>query len=148
MNTIKPKFNNPQDYFDQTILHLLSQEEQCTGESGYCVYGDEAGNRCAIGYWIPDGHPSLDSIAEMDLSYLIRTYPELQAATIPDTGDDTNTGYNLARDLQRLHDYGDYRDFSRGEVGFTPLGTSLIQDICNSHNLDLPQFLQPKGQLA
>lgn len=40
-----------------------------------CMYDDRRGNHCAIGVFIPDGHPAMG--AEVDASDLLDRYPDL-----------------------------------------------------------------------
>lgn len=42
-----------------------------------CAYLTEDGNRCAVGCFIPDGHPSLRAGNTASVGDLLREYPEL-----------------------------------------------------------------------
>lgn len=60
-----------------------------------CSYKDDNGNRCAVGCFIPDGHPALNSPA--NASCLMTEFPELQKLMPFDNPD-------ALIEFQRAHD--------------------------------------------
>lgn len=86
-----------QRYYDETISYLLEQE-RAASDRGHCFYLTEDGNKCAVGYWIPDGHPAQGVI--MGVIGLAEIYPDLKGVAWPDHPD----GLVLASKLQALHD--------------------------------------------
>jgi hypothetical protein len=86
-----------QDYFDKTVKHIIAQGDACKNKSGSCVYRNGS-KSCAVGYWIPEGHPAESETGSVDS--LVDTYPDLKGVAWPDT----EHGVYLALELQRLHD--------------------------------------------
>lgn len=126
-----------QEYFTKTVDYLRQQEERCgiptpgcSADDFSCLYLRNDGNRCAVGYWIPDGHPAARS--STDVSGLASTYPELEGVAWP-AEHGVRSGLNLARKLQCLHDMSLYRNDSGG--GLSKEGESQAKCIAEEFHL-------------
>jgi hypothetical protein len=125
-----------QTYFTETINHLEKQGVRGF-EDDICAYRDADGNACAVGYWIPDGHPALEKYAEdsgfgtrgkhnnLTVHELVEFFPDLRDIIAP-PGEE---GLGLAADLQSLHDRADNWD----DDGF--VGWDEVDRIVDSHGL-------------
>lgn len=90
-----------QRYFAETVDYLRRQERRSVMDDfgdEVCVYRAADGNRCAVGYWIPDDVTLASQNAS--LHYLINMHPELWGVAWPDDPQ----GVDLASELQQLHD--------------------------------------------
>lgn len=116
-----------QTYFTKTVEYLRTQPTRCVNEAGNCVLRNGKDNRCAVGYWIPDGHPSLSVTGS--LSKLVEAHPELAGVAWPDTAE----GIRLASALQGLHDYDRYRRLDGG--GLNARGEIRTKEIAQVFNL-------------
>ena len=87
-----------QAIYDKVKHHLLVAQPRpaLSGEGGY-NYQNLAGDRCAIGCLIPDGHPGLNS--EFRVRGLLSSYPDLGQLWGVDTADIEFLEY-----LQAVHD--------------------------------------------
>lgn len=118
-----------QTYFAKTVEYLRTQAEQCTDETGACSLTDWKGNRCAIGYWIPDGHPSLSQTGGSAVATLSRLHPDLAGKAWPDS----TKGLMLGESLQRLHDLRSCRNASGG--GLSVQGEERASEIAVGFDL-------------
>ena len=125
-------FTSMQDYFNQTIQHLLAQKSKCLNSNDFCAYLNDEGNKCAIGYWIPEDHEALEFIGTV--SGLIAKYPDLKGVVCPQGME----GAELAKYLQYLHDEDEYRLFPSEGTKFTEEGISMIKKICKKFDLVEP----------
>ena len=126
------KFDSMQDYFNQTVAYMLTQKNRCVNEKNYCVYLNDEGNKCAIGYWIPKDHEALG--CEEAISTLFAEYPELSGVAWPKG----EYGLDLAESLQYLHDEERYRVFHDKGSEFSEEGTRKVGQICKTFNLKNP----------
>jgi hypothetical protein len=85
-----------QDYFDKTVNHMVQQGDACM-LNGFCVYRAYS-KSCAVGYWIPEGHPAEGEVGGVDS--LVNGYSDLEGVAWPAT----ENGIALAGRLQNLHD--------------------------------------------
>lgn len=72
------KFSN--GWTKQKVMEQIRKYNDGTpavGNCGNCLYEDNKGNRCAIGCFIPDGHPGLQA-RESDVVALLIRFPDLQ----------------------------------------------------------------------
>lgn len=116
-----------QRYFTETVEYLRGQETWSKyGEN--CRYlHPTTGNKCAVGYWLPEGHPAEDLI--MPVGNVIYKYPHLRGVVCPDSG----AGANLAIYLQGLHDAEENRNENQG--GLSDAGEQLGKQIAEIFGL-------------
>ena len=95
-------FATNQQFFNQVMLSLAAKERPCMNSSGHCVYENDSGEHCAIGDFIPEGHPAMKYEGNVDELYndLSWLYDDLKGIIFPDTAN----GLYLARQLQQFHD--------------------------------------------
>lgn len=118
-----------QEYFDITINHLSNQKYQSHSPlESTCVYLAPDGNKCAVGIHIPDGHEAQNAI--LTVTNLAFKYPDLAGIAWPDS----EWGLRLARELQKLHDYSQYR-VSPNYGGINHEGEKLARKIADNFNL-------------
>lgn len=123
-----------QFYYDTTVEYLRSPNSRAIGVAAtcfdskeQCLYLNDKGLKCAIGLWIPDGHPAQRST---DLIFgLARDWPELTGTAWPDT----KYGLDLGNALQVVHDDLFYRATSQG--GLSERGEDKIKRIAAQYNL-------------
>lgn len=130
-----------QQMFDATVTHIFSLPrragEVVGGESGdigfRCRYHTASGLKCAIGYWIPDGHEAGNSA--MSVRQLGRWFADIDDILTPSDAEAFHTAnatmcdeqYGdvahtlLWQDLQAVHDCEDYWD-----GGFTTDGAEAL----------------------
>lgn len=124
----------PQEYFDKTVRHLLTQNKksQITRFDGgvhgrksiSCAYRDDGGCRCAVGVHIPDElyKPEMEHrVVEALLENFPELHPHLEAGA--QTQGQTFKEF-LNKDLQLVHD--------SGEVGSWP---RLLRSVAREHGL-------------
>lgn len=75
--TSKPDpLSSAQAFWEDTkAFYLGHPERRAIGADGLCRYLTEVGTKCAIGRFIPDGHPAQLSMDPIEM--LLRDYPEL-----------------------------------------------------------------------
>jgi hypothetical protein len=117
-----------QQYFTETVTYLRTQQ-RCVGDSGACTYLNASGNRCAVGYWLPDGHEALSRLGGIRM--LADDYPDLAGVAWPDT----ERGVDLAYKLQDLHDDEGNRGRGRPNLGLSPLGERRARGIARRFGL-------------
>lgn len=86
-----------QDYFSQTVEYLRGQATKAAIAGDACLYRTVDGNACAVGWWVPDEMKPADFEGSVDV---LLNYINLMGIAVPDT----ETGVELAGQLQRLHD--------------------------------------------
>jgi hypothetical protein len=72
-----------QEVFDKVAEYLLNQKERSVRQSTYaevCLYRGPNGNKCAIGFLIPDelATADLDGNADSDVSGIMRDFPQIK----------------------------------------------------------------------
>lgn len=109
----------PQQFFTETLNYLRSQKfPSVVGDR--CVFRSRNGNKCAIGYWIPDDKYKHEYDGPtFGLKDILAELPHL--SEVP---------YNLAGDMQSLHDR---RSASNGL--HRPLDEVGAADIAELHGL-------------
>lgn len=101
-----------QDYFDETIRHLVEQGERSYDRKNeQCSYLNQEGLKCAVGIHIPDGH---DAQYETGDVYELEEYSDLAGAAWPDS----DKGLLLAYELQKLHDWKANWHQEKGFIGW------------------------------
>lgn len=94
------KFKPINGWTKNTILAVIKARKYKfrAKEGGLCRYLTADGNKCAIGLFIPDGHPA--QLIQADALGLVRTYPSLlKIMPLP---------LSALIELQRVHDDHDY----------------------------------------
>lgn len=126
-----------QHYFNQTVRNLAAKERPAADHEGRCLYlipADESRTgrveRCAVGDWIPDGHPAQRCSAS--IFTLDEIHEDLSGVAWP-VG-----GIELAARLQSFHDaalldcegviQGRYRDLRMIAMNYR-LDASVVGDI-------------------
>ena len=97
-----------QHFFDETVKHIIDQGVRSVDASSFCIYLSAEGNTCAIGHWIPDGHPGQKCQGTLDA--LVVTHPDLVGVCVPKTP----LGMSLGMQLQQLHDRSLFSDRNSG----------------------------------
>lgn len=83
-----------QEIFDKVVDRLFDGTGQAIKNLA-CSYFDDRGRKCAVGIFIPDGHPAQKYVGNVE--ELLRTYPDLPDPLIFDN-------FALLQSLQRVHD--------------------------------------------
>tara|TARA_Y100001938_G_scaffold149998_1_gene239122 strand:- start:4158 stop:4556 length:399 start_codon:yes stop_codon:yes gene_type:complete len=107
-------FKDMQDAYDQTVAHLEKQGEQAQNtNSAACVYLSDSGQKCAIGAFIPDGHPAQNSRG--CVKKLFHRFPSLKqdVFTIPGATEteclsfwiSLQQAHDNASDTEQMHEY-------------------------------------------
>lgn len=70
-------FNSIEEAYIKTVVFLENQGRRSVEESrrSACVYLSPNGDKCAVGAWIPDGHPVQKLTGNVNA--LVRSYPDL-----------------------------------------------------------------------
>ncbi len=109
----------PQEIFDKVCERLRDGTGQALGEYG-CEYLSRKGLKCAVGIFIPDGHPAQNF--DGDLGNLFEEYPD----SLPDF---FGPNIRLLGRLQNVHDAGcswtGLRFSQRGETHLKCVATDL-----------------------
>lgn len=64
-----------QEFFDKAAVHLLTQKTRAWNGMT-CSYLAEDGKKCALGIFIPDGHPAQKTTAPISVLFFL--YPDLR----------------------------------------------------------------------
>lgn len=119
-----------QRYFSETVDYLRRQEHRSVMAdfgTDVCVYLAADGNRCAVGYWIPD---DVELAAQnASLYYVVKFHPELCGVAWPDDPQ----GVDLAIELQKLHDRPPFRGQTGG--GLSDVGEIFARWIADKFGL-------------
>lgn len=116
---------NRQEMFDKAVefFRTATQQSGIVTEVGLeCMYEDPAGNRCVIGYMLPEAHPAIADRYFGNVGHLIQQYPDLAWLLNTDT-------ISVAEHLQEIHD----EESNWDESGFT--GWDRIQWLAESFGL-------------
>lgn len=97
-----------QEYFDRVCERLRDGTgpaiERRSYAFGACLYLTADGLKCAVGIFIPDGHPAQQRVG--GILSLAQTFPDLAGVAWPATRD----GLELAEVLQQAHDAAPHWD--------------------------------------
>jgi hypothetical protein len=97
------KYKPINGYTKESIIEAIQTrmlDHQSRSLAGRCVYLAPDGNKCAVGIFLPDGHPSQD--AQLNVLPLTVAYPELLSVLPLVT---TAMGA-----LQHMHDSSEFSD--------------------------------------
>lgn len=97
-------FNSIQDAYNQTVEFLEKQGSRSINDFDVCLYLAPNGNKCAVGAWIPDGHPAQNE--RCNARALVSRHPDLLAKDGPlfIDGVSEETTIRVWMGLQHLHD--------------------------------------------
>lgn len=97
-----------QEYFDRVCERLRDGTGPAVNTNGdsfrMCIYLSADGLKCAVGIFIPDGHPA--QRLSVGVLSLAETFPDLAGVAWPATRD----GLDLAEVLQQAHDASPHWD--------------------------------------
>ena len=125
----------PQDFFNETIAHLVNQGQQALDYDDVCSYRAEAADgqtlKCAVGYWIPD--------ADYDPAYegMSISWPQTQTM-LPAAVRALNP--HLLRRCQSVHDSAS----CWGPDGF--IGWADVRATAAEFGLSMPPVTPPKSR--
>ena len=110
------------EVFNETARYLFSMKEQCVDSDENCLYRNDSGNRCAVGYWIDDNHPAASKTLVAGVKELINRFPKDGKHPLRE---EIYKYENLMRALQCVHDdpcnwnfdgFSEYGKYSLKEV--------------------------------
>lgn len=108
-----------QDAFLRTAFYLMQQEERSHTSTG-CQYRAPDGNKCAVGFLIPDEkyHPTMEGRGAVSMTL------------DPALGHYTSAERLLLEEIQTIHDC-----YSKRDLEFRMVALSDFEDIATSHKM-------------
>lgn len=137
-----------QEYFDKVCEDLTGRSFEdraliVNNDTGSmtCVYLDpDTGGKCAIGMFIPDGHPAQNAVC--DVGILSGDHPELEGIAWPKDPNPLknreHAGVALAAKLQLVHDSELFWDRN----GLARRGLSELREIADEYFLQAPEVIR------
>ena len=116
-----------QEVFDTTVKYLLTMKKPAV-EGVSCRYRTSDGNKCAVGFWIPDDHPGVKE-ENLNISHLLMKWDEKSDyPLIPEIYEYSGLFYSL----QVVHD----NSTNWGPNGMNSRGVEALKNITKYAGLE------------